>query len=81
MRKARETLERSIKLVEETPKWGAKVIYGDTDRYHMSLDMQKAHGNSIISDQPAHSYILVRAIAVCTHLWTQDSGVLCDHIL
>ena len=31
VRKARETLERSIKLVEETPKWGAKVIYGDTD--------------------------------------------------
>ncbi|XP_071818490.1 uncharacterized protein [Apostichopus japonicus] len=29
--KARETLERSIHLVENTPKWGAKVVYGDTD--------------------------------------------------
>ncbi|KAK0182998.1 hypothetical protein PV327_001077 [Microctonus hyperodae] len=29
--KAKETLERAIKLVESTPKWGARVIYGDTD--------------------------------------------------
>ena len=33
VRKARETLERSIKLVEDTPHWGAKVVYGDTDRW------------------------------------------------
>ena len=32
VRKARETLERSIKLAEDTPRWGAKVVYGDTDR-------------------------------------------------
>ncbi|KAL3883653.1 hypothetical protein ACJMK2_029895 [Sinanodonta woodiana] len=31
VRKARETLERAIKLVEDTSQWGAKVIYGDTD--------------------------------------------------
>ena len=30
--KARETLERAIKQVEENPKWGARVVYGDTDR-------------------------------------------------
>lgn len=30
--KARETLERAIKLVNETKKWGARVVYGDTDR-------------------------------------------------
>ncbi|XP_014475827.1 PREDICTED: DNA polymerase zeta catalytic subunit isoform X2 [Dinoponera quadriceps] len=29
--KGRETLERAIKLVESTPKWGARVVYGDTD--------------------------------------------------
>lgn len=29
--KGRETLDRAIKLVENTPKWGAKVVYGDTD--------------------------------------------------
>ncbi|KAJ8027419.1 DNA polymerase zeta catalytic subunit [Holothuria leucospilota] len=29
--KARETLERSIHLIENTPKWGARVVYGDTD--------------------------------------------------
>uniref|UniRef100_A0A182FS53 DNA polymerase zeta catalytic subunit n=1 Tax=Anopheles albimanus TaxID=7167 RepID=A0A182FS53_ANOAL len=29
--KGRETLERAIKLVEDTQRWGAKVVYGDTD--------------------------------------------------
>lgn len=29
--KGRETLERAIKLVSETKKWGARVVYGDTD--------------------------------------------------
>ncbi|XP_058061131.1 DNA polymerase zeta catalytic subunit [Anopheles bellator] len=29
--KGRETLERAIKLVEGTERWGAKVVYGDTD--------------------------------------------------
>ncbi|XP_050100857.1 DNA polymerase zeta catalytic subunit [Anopheles aquasalis] len=29
--KGRETLERAIKLVEDTERWGAKVVYGDTD--------------------------------------------------
>ncbi|XP_012939593.1 uncharacterized protein LOC101853172 isoform X2 [Aplysia californica] len=31
VRKARESLERAIQLVEQTPRWGASVIYGDTD--------------------------------------------------
>ncbi|XP_063988872.1 uncharacterized protein LOC135168522 [Diachasmimorpha longicaudata] len=29
--KAKETLERAIKLVESTAKWGVRVVYGDTD--------------------------------------------------
>lgn len=29
--KGRETLERAIKLVESSKKWGCKVVYGDTD--------------------------------------------------
>ncbi|KAJ4426090.1 DNA polymerase zeta catalytic subunit [Periplaneta americana] len=29
--KGRETLERAIHLVERTAKWGAQVVYGDTD--------------------------------------------------
>lgn len=29
--KGRETLERAIKTVESNPKWGCKVVYGDTD--------------------------------------------------
>ena len=30
--KARETLERTIQMIRGTPEWGAKVVYGDTDR-------------------------------------------------
>uniref|UniRef100_A0A023F1I9 DNA polymerase n=1 Tax=Triatoma infestans TaxID=30076 RepID=A0A023F1I9_TRIIF len=29
--KGRETLERAIKLVQKTKKWGVEVVYGDTD--------------------------------------------------
>lgn len=36
--KARETLERAIRLVNDTKKWGARVVYGDTDRYEISTD-------------------------------------------
>lgn len=35
--KGRETLLRAIKLVEETTKWGAKVVYGDTDSLFVLL--------------------------------------------
>uniref|UniRef100_A0A1A7XY61 DNA polymerase zeta catalytic subunit n=2 Tax=Iconisemion striatum TaxID=60296 RepID=A0A1A7XY61_9TELE len=35
--KARETLERAIKLVNETRKWGARVVYGDTDSMFVLL--------------------------------------------
>ncbi|KAK3703107.1 hypothetical protein QZH41_012654 [Actinostola sp. cb2023] len=31
VRKARETLEHAIQVVNNTRKWGAKVVYGDTD--------------------------------------------------
>ncbi|XP_076640510.1 DNA polymerase zeta catalytic subunit isoform X1 [Colletes latitarsis] len=35
--KGRETLERAIKIVETTPKWGAQVVYGDTDSLFVLL--------------------------------------------
>ncbi|XP_068609589.1 DNA polymerase zeta catalytic subunit [Brachionichthys hirsutus] len=35
--KARETLERAIKLVNDTRKWGARVVYGDTDSMFVLL--------------------------------------------
>ena len=31
--KARETLERAIRLISTTDKWRARVVYGDTDRF------------------------------------------------
>ena len=37
MSKGRETLERAIKLVDSTPKWGARVVYGDTDSLFVLL--------------------------------------------
>lgn len=35
--KARETLERAIKLINDTKKWGARVVYGDTDSMFVLL--------------------------------------------
>ncbi|XP_034191284.2 DNA polymerase zeta catalytic subunit [Osmia lignaria lignaria] len=35
--KGRETLERAIKIVESTSKWGAQVVYGDTDSLFILL--------------------------------------------
>ncbi|XP_029451114.1 DNA polymerase zeta catalytic subunit isoform X2 [Rhinatrema bivittatum] len=35
--KSRETLERAIKLVNDTKKWGARVVYGDTDSMFVLL--------------------------------------------
>nr|XP_033795711.1 DNA polymerase zeta catalytic subunit isoform X2 [Geotrypetes seraphini] len=35
--KSRETLERAIKLVNDTTKWGARVVYGDTDSMFVLL--------------------------------------------
>ena len=37
MSKGKETLERAIKIVESTPKWGARVVYGDTDSLFVLL--------------------------------------------
>ncbi|KAF9551467.1 DNA polymerase zeta [Mortierella hygrophila] len=34
---ARETLERSIRYVNENPKWDARVVYGDTDSMFVLL--------------------------------------------
>ena len=35
--KARETLERAVELIEGTPSWQAKVVYGDTDSVFVLL--------------------------------------------
>ena len=35
--KGRETLERAIQLVNSTPKWGGRVVYGDTDSLFVVL--------------------------------------------
>lgn len=35
--KGRETLERAIKMIEDTVKWRAKVVYGDTDSVFVLL--------------------------------------------
>ena len=32
VRKARETLENAIKMVNESERWKCRVVYGDTDR-------------------------------------------------
>lgn len=37
VQKGRETLERVIQLVNTTPEWGARVVYGDTDSVFVEL--------------------------------------------
>ena len=37
VRKARETLERAIRLVESRPEWGARLVYGDTDSMFLEM--------------------------------------------
>lgn len=37
MSKGKETLERAIQIVETTPRWGARVVYGDTDSLFILL--------------------------------------------
>ena len=34
-------MERAIRLVQSTPEWRARVVYGDTDRYSASLSFNK----------------------------------------
>ena len=38
VRKGRETLERAIELVNSTPEWGGRVVYGDTDSLFVLLE-------------------------------------------
>lgn len=52
VQKGRETLERAIQLVNSTPEWKARVVYGDTDRYWVIL------GNAMNIIDPSH-YSLV----------------------
>lgn len=34
----RDTLERTIRMVNEHPAWGARVVYGDTDSLFVLLE-------------------------------------------
>ena len=37
VRKGRETLERAIQMVNSSPEWQARVVYGDTDSLFVLL--------------------------------------------
>ncbi|EFN82226.1 DNA polymerase zeta catalytic subunit [Harpegnathos saltator] len=51
--KGRETLERAIKLVESTPKWGARVVYGDTDSLFVLLTGKSREEAFVIGEEIA----------------------------
>lgn len=43
VQKGRETLERAIQLVNSTPEWRARVVYGDTDRWVDGVSVYEYH--------------------------------------
>ncbi|XP_020282558.1 DNA polymerase zeta catalytic subunit isoform X2 [Pseudomyrmex gracilis] len=51
--KGRETLERAIKLVESTSKWGGRVVYGDTDSIFVLLPGKSREEAFIIGEEIA----------------------------
>ncbi|KPJ02898.1 DNA polymerase zeta catalytic subunit [Papilio xuthus] len=60
--KGRETLERAIKLVNNTDKWNAKVIYGDTDsmfvlipgaRRRRAFEIGQEIADAVTADNPS----------------------------
>ncbi|XP_032687505.1 DNA polymerase zeta catalytic subunit isoform X2 [Odontomachus brunneus] len=51
--KGRETLERAIKLVESTSKWGGRVIYGDTDSMFVLLPGKSREEAFVIGEEIA----------------------------
>ena len=58
MAKARETVDRAIRLVNSTKKWNAKVVYGDTDSMFVLLkgaskDQAFKIGQEIVSEVTA----------------------------
>lgn len=51
--KGRETLERAIKLVESTPRWGGRVVYGDTDSMFVLLPGKSREEAFVIGEEIA----------------------------
>ena len=49
VRKSRETLERAIRLVNSTREWGARVVYGDTDRWEVKVVGKSRHLSLLVS--------------------------------
>ncbi|KAG1669849.1 DNA polymerase zeta catalytic subunit [Nymphon striatum] len=45
--KARQTLENAIKFVQESEKWNAQVIYGDTDSYRVKMVSSNARYDNV----------------------------------
>lgn len=59
--KGRETLQRAITMVDNTPEWNARVVYGDTDSLFVlvpgrtrkeAFDIGKKIANAITADNP-----------------------------
>lgn len=51
--KGRETLERAIKLVESTPRWDARVVYGDTDSLFVLLPGKSREEAFVVGEEIA----------------------------
>ncbi|CAG8658610.1 12557_t:CDS:2, partial [Acaulospora colombiana] len=51
----RETLENAIQIIEATPRWGAKVVYGDTDSLFIYLPDRTKEQAFIIGNDIANT--------------------------
>ena len=66
--KGRETLERAIKLVEGTERWGAKVVYGDTDSLFVLCPGRSREAAFKIGEEIAEAEGLVQWLRKATTL-------------
>ena len=74
VQKGRETLERVIRLVNTTPEWGARVVYGDTDSVFVEVkgaSKEEAFrtGNEIVervtADNPSPVKLKFEKVGTC----------------
>ncbi|XP_059153946.1 uncharacterized protein LOC131939568 isoform X2 [Physella acuta] len=66
VRKARESLERAIDLVSTTSRWGAQVVYGDTDSLFIHFLCHSLQSLHLLSWSLFAVYLVTFFVIVCS---------------